>query len=159
MEEMKEFSNVVLYLKGGFGVSTTACKVLKITTGVKYAQYDNATRVEYVEKGKRKPVGCMLTYDPWARVMAEKDAVNPEDPLVKDGQFSRSRYGSFDPRYTTDFEDRIVGVPTLYSVGEGKRANCERCAGRVATTEEGGMKVCPPCAGAIREEAAREVTA
>lgn len=54
------FFDVALYRGGMFGISRTNCKTMTIKTGQKYAQYSGAVRVEYLEKGKRKPHALML---------------------------------------------------------------------------------------------------
>ena len=154
-ERTQEFQGVVLYVSGMFGVNATACKTLKITTGVKYAQYTDAIRVEYLEKGKRNGRRMILDYKPWLRVVDAKHAINPQNPLVENGDGSKiSRYASFDPRYTTDFEDGLTakGVPVLLAIGEGDREKCMRCLTKVAVTHESGSHVCSSCAGAIRQE-------
>lgn len=159
-ETTQDFQNVTLYLCGMFGVQSTTCKTLKITTGVKHAQYDNAIRVEYVEKGKRNGRRMVLDYKPWLRVLNPKDAIKPADPLVANGDGSKvSRYTSFDPRYQTDFEDQLVSVPVLLSIGEGEREKCMRCISKIATTNEGGSHVCGMCASAIRHESSFDATA
>jgi hypothetical protein len=61
---------VTLYISGMFGVSSINCKWLHVTTGVKYAQYDNAIRVEYIEPRKRNGRRLMLDYKPWLRISA-----------------------------------------------------------------------------------------
>lgn len=155
MEETREFSNVTLYLSGMFGIGSTTCKTLRITTGVKYAQYDNAIRVEYWEPRKRNGRRLILDYKPWLRVVDTTRAINPADPLVSNGDGSKvSRYTSFDPRYVTDFEDLLASTktPVLLGVGEGEREKCMRCTERIATTHEGGSRVCGVCAAAIRHE-------
>lgn len=150
-----EFENVTIYRTGMFGVGALACKTVKVTTGVKYAQYENAIRVEYLEKGKRTRRAFILDYKPWLRVVDSKVAIAPDEAIVKqENGSSVSRYTSFDPRYMTDFEDGLVakGVPVLLSIGEGDREKCMRCTDRIATTIEGGSHVCGLCASAIRQE-------
>lgn len=153
------FENVTLYRRGSmFGINRTDCRMLTITTGQKYAQYDNAIRIQYVEKGKRSARTFMLDYDPWLRVVSVSDAIKPADAMVQIGGGSRHlRYASCDPRWTTDFEDQLAGVPILLAIGEGKREKCMRCVERIATTEEGGSHVCGVCAAAIRIENQLEV--
>lgn len=162
ISETKEFEDVTLYLAGMFGVGRTDCRTLKITTGVEYAQYDDAIRVEYLEKGKRKGRRLILDYKPWLRVVNRATAINPANPLVANADGSRvSRYTSFDPRYITDFEDLLAnsGTPVILAIGEGEREKCARCHDRIATTEEGGAHVCGICAAAIRGEAEFDPTA
>lgn len=161
MPEVLEFSNVTLYRSGMFGVSAITCKFVKVITGVKYAQYENAVRVEYLEKGRRKTQGryFILDYEPWLRVVESSVAIEPADPMVEcKGEFaggSISRYTSHDPRYVTDFEDALMtagNIPVLLAIGHGEREICMRCTHAIATTNESGSHVCGPCANAIRHE-------
>jgi hypothetical protein len=129
-EQTKTFDNVALYRAGMFGVSRIDCKTVEITTGVKYAQYDDATRVRYLEKGKRKAAGFMLDYKPWLRLLPVSTGVVPADalmPAVNGGR--QSRYTSYDPRYITDFEDQFESAPWLVAIGAGDRegVHLERC--------------------------------
>jgi hypothetical protein len=152
-EKTQEFENVTLYTSGMFGISATACKTLKVTTGVRYAQYNDAIRVEYFEPRKRNGRRLILDYKPWLRVVDTANAIRPADPLIHTGSGAKvSRYSSFDPRYVTDFEDALIGVPVLLAIGAGDREKCMRCTTRVAVTHEGGSHVCPVCAGEIRRE-------
>lgn len=66
-----------LYTRGGFGYRRTLVRALSITTQ-RYAQYERALRVEYLEKGKRKRRAYMLSYDPGLVVLAGHD--HPETP-------------------------------------------------------------------------------
>ncbi len=153
--------NVAFYARGSmFGVHRTDCRTLKISTGQKYAQYDNAIRIEYLEKGKRNARVCTLTYKPWLRVVSLAHAIAPDDPLVPTSAGCKvSRYASCDPRWASDFEDKLAadGVPVLLAIGEEEREACMRCQKRIATTEEGGSHVCGVCAAAIRNESASTV--
>ncbi len=131
--ESKEltFTNVAIYRSGAmFGVNRTDCKEVKVTLGVKYAQYNDAVRVEYLEKGKRTKRAFVLSYSPWLRICALKDAVTPASAMDSNGDgSSTSRYTSCDPRYETDFEDSTLETPWLVSIGAGARegAHLERC--------------------------------
>lgn len=129
-EGTKIYANVAMYRSGMFGIARTDCKTVEVTTGVKYAQYNNAIRVKYLEKGKRITRGFILDYDPWLRLIALADAVPEPDGMVRNGNGSLiSRYASHDPRYTTDFEDSIAGVPVALVIGAGARegAHLEQC--------------------------------
>ena len=135
--ETMTFENVALYRVGMFGVSRIDCKTLKLETGQKYAQYSNATRVTYLEKGKRKPMAFMLAErEPWLRVVEGKTAPTPADGMVSQGDGSSiSRYTSYDIRYITDFEDKLTesGIKVLFEIGAGHRGECGcgLCAGRM----------------------------
>lgn len=124
MGETLTFNNAALFRAGMFGIHRIDCKTITVTTGVKYAQYNDAIKVEYLEKGKRKTCAFIMDYAPWARVVPSSAPLRPEDPFVdhEDGS-RRGRYSACDPRWQTDFEDRIemLGTPVLWSVGKGKR--------------------------------------
>jgi len=53
MSEIKSYENVTLFICTMFGFRRTLCRTLTVETGRPYAQHTNATRVEFVEKGKR----------------------------------------------------------------------------------------------------------
>lgn len=130
MEETTSYVNVAMYRAGIFGIARTDCKTVEVTTGVKYAQYDNAIRIKYLEKGKRKPQAFILSHDPWLRLISPAEGVSPVDPMQRNGNGSAmSRYSSCDPRYVTDFEDSIAGIPVVLTIGAGARegAHLERC--------------------------------
>ena len=136
MNQTEEFTfeNVTMYRMGSmFGTSRVDCRTLKVTTGVKYAQYSDAVRVEYVEKGKRSArAGVLCGAEKWIRVCLEKDAIDAPPAMIPNGNGSSiSRYSSCDPRWTTDFEDAAdaAGVPWLMAIGAGIREGeyLERC--------------------------------
>lgn len=53
--ETMKFQNVTMYRAGEMigGIHATVCKSIEITFGVKYAQYNDAVKVVYLEKRKR----------------------------------------------------------------------------------------------------------
>jgi len=125
MEQILSFNDVVLYRRGIFGISRTDCKVLNLATGQKYAQYDDAVRYQLVEKGKRKPQAYALAdHDPWMVVVKAEHAIQPDSGLVEDCGSKSSRYPSCDPRWVTDFEEKLMAarpaVVVLWSVGLGR---------------------------------------
>ncbi len=86
-----------------------------ITTGQQYAQYNNAIKVEYVEKRARKSRGFYLTYKPFLVVLVARDAIEPDfmveldTPGERSGvTLSKSRYSSFDSRWESDFMATLV---------------------------------------------------
>lgn len=112
-----KFENVTLYINGMmFGVSRIDCRTLEIREGYKYAQYNNAVHIQFVEKGKRKPRAIVITSLPFAVIVATKNAIQPAHWMDKneDGS-SVSRYASCDPRYETDFLAKLqaANVPVL----------------------------------------------
>lgn len=127
------FENVTIYRSSAmFGVARQDCRTVTIKTGQKYAQYTDAVRVEYLEKGKRTPRAFMLDYKPWLRVVETRHAIKPDAAMVPQGDGSSvSRYTSHDPRWETDFEEKLEasGVRLLCSIGIGDREgdHLDRC--------------------------------
>lgn len=107
--ETASFTNVTLYLAGGFGVNRIECRTLSVRVG-RYAQYDVATHLTYVPKGKRKEVGTVLANNPWGLVVEGHGHLNPDSPFGStvdrgDGVSSQcTRYSCFDSRYRTEFD-------------------------------------------------------
>jgi len=117
------FENVTLYLKSDmFGnIHRIDASFVVIDEGLRYAQYSNATRVDFIPKGKRKPRGVWVTSYPFIIVLRREDAINPDDMYgdaeVRNGVSVRqSRYSCFDDRYVTDFQAQLeaTGVTPLY---------------------------------------------
>jgi hypothetical protein len=129
MERTLTFNKVAMYRAVGHGILRTDCATLVLKTGQKYAQYDDAIEIQYLEKRKRYPRGNFLAgNDVWLRVVALADAIDPDYFMVPDGPLLyRSRYVSYDMRYTTDFEDKLAAanVPVLFAVGAGHRGECD----------------------------------
>jgi len=128
----EKFENVTMYRAGEMlgGVHAMTCKTLEVTFNVKYAQYNDAVKVIYMEKGKRTLRGFTLSGPQrWLRVCATKDAITPDPAMVPGdsgvaGMTCKvSRYTSCDPRYQTDFEDKAdaAGVTWLLAIGAGAR--------------------------------------
>jgi hypothetical protein len=120
----KRFKNVAVYLTGGMGnIIRVDCRELVIQVG-KYAQYDRAISVKYLQKGKQKWNGVWATYDPFVVVVPMDKAINPDD-MFGDEDISntpgvtvkKGRYRSFDPRWRTDFVAQLKAkhVPVLWS--------------------------------------------
>lgn len=112
------FGKCTLYLQGEFFGNFTriACKSLKVTR-IKYAQYDNALRLEWMEPRKRSPRGTVLTYRPRSLVLDGWDTPEPDDmmgPKDADGA-SRSRHLSHAEDWRTEFDALIAtsGVVVL----------------------------------------------
>jgi hypothetical protein len=119
-------TNVTIYTSGEMmgGIHRVDCRDIKIITGVRYAQYPDATRIEFLPKGKRLRLMIHLHPGSWCRIVDTKLAIEPDPWLVPAGDGNRhSRYLSCDPRYKTDFEDQLVaaGTPAVFSYGAGER--------------------------------------
>jgi hypothetical protein len=158
--ETKTFENVTMYRTGEFlgGIHKLDCKSIEVTFDVKYAQYNDAVQVKYMEKGKRTLRGFVLSgASRWLRVCPQAQAIEPDPSMIPSESSTPgmtckvSRYTSCDPRYETDFEDKAeaAGVNWLVAIGAGDRegAHLERClamdrhpAGKV-TPERGGFRI------------------
>ena len=141
-EEKLNFTDVAIYRIGMFGVHRTDCKTLALQTGQKYAQYNNAVKYQFQEKGKRKAAACVLAdRSPWMRVVKLAKAPQPANPMEAiGGGATRSKYTSYDMRYITEFEDLLAasGAEVVWGIGEGHRGPCDcgLCAGRMRESAE-----------------------
>ena len=92
-----------LCVNGMFGYRLIHVRDLQIEI-VKYAQYDHAVRVTYIEKGKRKRVGFMETYQP-SLVVLQGHTTIALKPDMEDlgGGCSRTRHASVDPAWRDEF--------------------------------------------------------
>lgn len=108
---VRTFSDCALYTASSFmgNIERLDCRLVTITEGVEYAQYKNAVKVEYMEKGKRRSRSFLLTYDPFLVILSAKDAVEPDSmlgaktPCNAGVMLLQSRYSSFDKRWRSDF--------------------------------------------------------
>lgn len=111
------FTNVSIYRDAMFGVSRVDCRTLTVLTNQKYAQYNDAVRGQYVERGKRKPVSFVLGgCERWLVVLPTVEAIDPDTSLMLDGSGNCvSRYSSCDSRWRSDFEAKLAacGVKPL----------------------------------------------
>lgn len=124
VRQRKVFEKVTLYLEGGMGnIVRVDCRELHIETGP-YAQYSKTIHVKYLEKGKSKWRGTVIGYKPFVVVVPTAKAIQPDslfgepDTSSTPGiSVSRSRYSSFDPRFVSDFVDKLkdAKVPILWS--------------------------------------------
>ncbi len=121
-----KFANVTMYTQGGFGITRTDVKEVTIEEGVKYAQYTNAVRAIWKEPRQRTARSMVLTYEPFLIVLNRADAFDPDDSLVPGIRAGTqiSRYGSCDPRWTSDFMAQMEsrGITPLYSAAGVKTA-------------------------------------
>lgn len=99
---------VTIYAAGGFGIVKTEGKLIAHGRK-KYAQYDAAPFVHFIEKGKRTPRGYCEGYKPFFLVVKGHGHPDPDSGFISEPSgvpgisCQASRYGSFDPRYQTDF--------------------------------------------------------
>lgn len=76
-----------IYINRTFGIRKIEVELQSVTTE-KYAQYNNAVKLLYKVKGKRKISGEMLTYKPYCIIFPGWGHPNPES-------------------YRTDFDEQI----------------------------------------------------
>ena len=111
---MSTQEKVTIYAGSGmFGVHKIEGKLIAHGRK-KFAQYDNAPFIHFVEKGKRTPKGYCEGYKPFFLILKGHGHPNPDDPFVTndlDGVpgmvIKKSRYASCDSRYQTDFNALI----------------------------------------------------
>jgi len=122
----KTFKNVALYLKNETmgNINRINCREVKIQIG-KYAQYDRAINLKWLEKGKSKWRGVWVNgYKPFVVVVPMDRAIEP-DSLFGDEELSstpgvtmrRGRHMSFSSGWTDDFTKALKDkhVPVLWS--------------------------------------------
>jgi len=109
--EKKRFENCSMYRAGnGWGsYHLIKCKWIEVEI-VEYAQYPSALKVSFLEKGKRKPVGFMMSYKPSLVIAKGWECPEPpsmwapsDDPYVK-----ASKYSSCDPGWERDFNKEVI---------------------------------------------------
>jgi hypothetical protein len=98
-----------IYKQGIFGIQKIECQLVRINTGVKYAQYKNAAEVVYVPKRKRTAYMERLTYDPFMIILEGHNHPDTENGFVPmesniDGvKCTQSKYTCFSDSYKSDF--------------------------------------------------------
>ena len=112
------FENVSVYRANEmFGcISRTDCKWIICEEGVKYAQYDNAVKIHFLEKGKRTAKTLTLSYKPFFIAVPTAQAIEPDDWITPQADGSRvSRYSSHDERWELDIRAQLkaAGVDPL----------------------------------------------
>lgn len=126
-QKQTTFWNCVLYLASEFmgNIVRRDCRSVTITEGVKYAQYNNAIKVEYTPKAARKLHCFYLTYRPFLVVLRAEEAVEPDSMTGSDAPgsnlgvtLSESRYFCFDDRWESDFVARLAAknIQPLFQV-------------------------------------------
>ena len=130
-----KFSNVTMYVIGGFGAQRTTCKELEIESPVKYAQYNDAIKLTYLEPRKRRSMGQILSgSSKYIVVVPTSCAIDPADPLSAPEQgegytTQRSRHTSFHPAYEAEFNQLLAEkkVPILFEQRDTAEAVALRC--------------------------------
>jgi hypothetical protein len=74
----------------------------------RYAQYPDAPFVEFIPKGKRKPVRIQKAYNPYLIILAGWGGDNPEPEPMCPPEGGMSKYASFDIGWRNDFDVRLA---------------------------------------------------
>lgn len=118
---MEKFSNVVLYFMGAFGASRIDCREVTIERGVKYAQYNDAVVVVYLEKGKRKhkPRQLTLSYKPYLLVVDPKHAIPVPGQFIEIAGGHSTKWAACDERWATEWAQHSADMPVLLRIDGG----------------------------------------
>lgn len=119
------FHNCTVYFKSDFlgCINRRDVKMVTIEEGCKYAQYDNATKVTWLEPRKRNARATMLTSYPFVVVLRREEAIDPpsifsepKESTTGGVSIQECTYASFDDRWVTDFQALMAekGVTPLY---------------------------------------------
>lgn len=112
------FMDVAMYTIGGFGASRTDCRELVIIRGVKYAQYNNAIEIVFLEKGKRTIMKRTLTDCKYLMIARIKDAIPVPSEFDNHAVGKITRYSCYDPRWAKDWAEQSKDVPALVLIKE-----------------------------------------
>ena len=100
-----------LYHETMFGYTVTHVRDLKVEV-VKYAQYDKAVRVTFIEKGKRKRTGFLQTSHASLVVLEGHTTINTKPQMETDTRngmtIESTRYASYDARWGEEFDAALV---------------------------------------------------
>lgn len=109
-----ETRKVTIYRKSEFGMGYHKIECRKFAfEHTKYAQYDNAVAVAFVQKGKRKARGFYETSYPSCVVLEGHGHPDPDDPMTAPVETDtgcvvrQSRFSSFDPAWDEEFNAKI----------------------------------------------------
>lgn len=110
------FKDMTLYFMGAFGATRLDCREVVIQRNVKHAQYNDAIRVLYLEKGKRKAMSRMLTHKPYMLMVHTKDAIDVPSEFDAHAGGRITRYSTFDPRWESDWAEQSKGLQPVVLV-------------------------------------------
>ena len=108
--ETKELTTLFWMSDFGFGIRSIACREIKVEI-VKYAQYDDAVKITYLQKGKRKHRVMLKGYRPWFVVVKghEINQIKPDMEPLND-EMSMSRHTSFDESWKIEADAYIAAL-------------------------------------------------
>jgi hypothetical protein len=114
---VRQFKDVTIYTPGNIiypNIIRIDATKAKIRVGP-YADQKESVYVEYTERGKRK-TQTLVSSDPYVVVVPTTHAIQPDDLYLPPvAGVSSTRYGVTDPRWRTDFDERLrsAKVPIL----------------------------------------------
>jgi hypothetical protein len=115
-----ETTDATIYLSGGFGYHAVEVRKLRVDVGP-YAQYPLAYFVSYIEKGKRKEAGQVLTREPKGLIVAGHGQPKVLGPMSPTGDgTTMSRHSCFSDEWHKEFEtfraERLSGARVLLDI-------------------------------------------
>lgn len=128
-----ELQNVTIYIPGFIGITRIEARAASVKTGVQYAQYNNAVRLQWLRPRKRTPEGVVLTYNPWAVVLPGHGHPAPPDPYgpplgsTAGAVCRRSRFSSCDDGYKTEFNaiiDAHISAQNIAPILDARGISC-----------------------------------
>jgi hypothetical protein len=91
--------------EGGFGMTHVNVSSVSVSK-CRYAQYDNALRVDYLEKGKRKPVALVIKPGAYLAIYKLEDAPEKMDPFNSTPDGGKiTKYSMFDTRWLVEWRE------------------------------------------------------
>ena len=105
--DLKQGQKVTLFYFSSFGGMTNSTITIDSVEYTKYAQYDNAVKLTFTPKGKRKKYyeffhGTLLVYDGWLEL---PKSVLHEVSESKDFVITKTKYLSFDKKQYDEILD------------------------------------------------------
>ena len=114
------FQNVTFYTMGAFGADRVDCKDAVVREGVKYAQYNDAVEITFLEKGKRNHIRRTLSGSGrYLLVVEQKHAIGVPDPFVACDSGRQTKYATFDPRFQQEWDLLTKDLPALVKINNG----------------------------------------
>lgn len=129
-QKCKNEKLITVFVSGAFGIHKHEGKLVNLGRR-NYAQYVDRPSVSWIPKGKRKAMGHIATYDPWLVVIEGHGHISPPNSftpktLTETGfVVSKTRYGSFDRNYKTEFDAEL----TQYIAGKNVLIDCRATIG------------------------------
>lgn len=119
--------DVSMFRQAMFGINRTDCKWLAYQGGHRFAQYNNALIIVFLEKGKRKTMQTYLAENsPWLVLIETYKAVKRPPTMEKhESGGTITRFSSYSPEWVHEFEQQLEGVEVLLKLDKNNY-NCYR---------------------------------